>query len=108
MPEWREHWRSHALCATLLIAAILLYLAFNFSYFQPQARYLFIAIGPISIGFAIGLVYWFGKRAWMGIALTAAVLLSVNIYALLMLPAEFQKRTEGLPAQRSSMQQPAP
>ncbi len=71
----------------LVVAA---YVAFNLRYVQPQARYLFPAIGLLALWCASGLAR---KANWAPNAL-AAMLLLTNGYALGMLPGAFAERVE--------------
>lgn len=84
----------HLMNAVFLAVVVLLFLRFNLQYFQGQARYIFPAIAPIAIGFAIG---WtkltLDKAKWVGVG-TVAALLALNLYVLSSLPAQFKARTD--------------
>lgn len=75
----------------LVWGAVLLYVAFNLRYVQPQARYLFPAIGVLALWVVIG-----AARTWrFGPAVLVAMLALANLTALTILPGEFQARVEG-------------
>lgn len=88
--------RVHWLNAVMLALVTLMFLRYNYSFFQGQARYFFPAIGPIALGLALGTLYWAKNRTRLVIGAVVAGLLVLNAYAILRLPAEFEKRT-GLP-----------
>lgn len=74
------------------LAVLAAYVAFNITYVQPQARYLFPAAGPIAIWIALGIGRLGpGRGKWLGAAILTALVLT-NLYALSILPAEFAKR----------------
>jgi len=91
--EWKEAKPIHILNFIALFLVLALYLRFNLTYFQAQGRYVLPAIGPIACGVAVGVSYLSKTRKEVGVAILAAVLLSLNIYALGRLPAEFEART---------------
>lgn len=84
--------RFHALNGFFLVLVTLLFIRYNITFFQGQARYFFPAIGPISIGFALGAIYLAKSRKMWAIGSIIALLLALNIYALVRLPTEFAKR----------------
>ena len=64
-------------CAALLGVVALLFIRFNLQYFQGQARYLYPAIAPISLGLAVGLCFWLKdreKHAWVFVAVSLLIL----------------------------------
>lgn len=74
---------------------VLLFVRFNMQYFQGQARYLYPAIGPISVLISLGIARLFGKRLMpVGMAV-ATGLLVLSIYCAAWLPGEFAKRVLG-------------
>jgi len=68
------------------------FVQFNLSYRQPQARYIYPAIGPLAIFIGLGVSRVSGRHAKMVGAVVLAALLFANIYALSILPGEFKKR----------------
>jgi 4-amino-4-deoxy-L-arabinose transferase-like glycosyltransferase len=82
----------HLLNGLFLSLIVVLFLRFNLQFFQGQARYLLPAIGPISVGVGLGLLY-FSRNRWKA-TLTAfiALLLALNLYILQWLPGEFARR----------------
>jgi 4-amino-4-deoxy-L-arabinose transferase-like glycosyltransferase len=92
-PEWEGGKAISYMNITFILLVVLSYIAFNIRYFQAQARYLFPAIAPISLGFGLGLIYYAGPRwkmsfnAWV-VALTLMNLYIVTVY----LPGEFAAR----------------
>lgn len=65
---------------------------FNMTYFQAQARYLYPAIAPISIGLSVGLCSLMQKRSFWTSIIVSALLIALNVYALSRLPDDFRKR----------------
>lgn len=91
--EWKAHGRVQVLAVSFFGIVALLFLRFNAQYFQGQARYLFPAIGPIGIGFAIGILAVARDRWKIALGIFIGVLLALNAYVLSRLPSEFQRRT---------------
>ncbi|HEY3783609.1 MAG TPA: DUF2142 domain-containing protein [Fimbriimonadaceae bacterium] len=92
-PENKESRPVTVLNSVFLLLVILSFVAFNVKYFQGQSRYLFPALGPISIGFGLGLVY-FSKEKWKTsfIAYTI-VLVALNLWIVQQfLPEQFAMR----------------
>ncbi len=85
--------RPSLVLGTFFVVVLLLFLQFNMTYFQGQARYLYPAMGPIAAALGIGLSRWFGKKpiiAWIASALGLTIL---NFYILTsVLPTEFARR----------------
>ncbi|MFZ4509143.1 MAG: ArnT family glycosyltransferase [Fimbriimonas sp.] len=77
---------------TLLI--VLLFVRFNTTYFQAQARYLLPALGPIAVGIALGWAHLLKKRPLVPLALFVVLLLGANAFAFAKLPSEFAKRID--------------
>jgi 4-amino-4-deoxy-L-arabinose transferase-like glycosyltransferase len=92
--EWKEFRPANMLNAVFLIVVVVLFAGFNVRFFQGQARYLFPALGPISIGLALGLVY-FSKKQWkVSLAAWMVVLVCLNLYVVArLLPEQFARRT---------------
>lgn len=91
--EWKAHSRVQVLAVSFFGIVALLFLRFNAQYFQGQARYLFPAIGPIGIGFAIGILAVARDRWKIALGVYIGVLIALNAYVLSRLPSEFQRRT---------------
>lgn len=68
-------------CAVLLGVVALLFVRFNLQYFQGQARYLYPAIAPISLGLAGGLCFWLKGREKYAWVFVAAALLILDFLA---------------------------
>jgi len=70
---------------TVTVATVLLYVAFNRTYFQPQGRYLYTALVPLALGFIVGLrdVTPKGLRS-IALACGVAGLLILDIYTVAM------------------------
>ncbi|HLK16018.1 MAG TPA: phospholipid carrier-dependent glycosyltransferase [Fimbriimonadaceae bacterium] len=79
--------------ALLVLVVVFLFWRFNNVFFQGQARYLYPAIGPISIGFGSGLLAWGRKRPSIAIGAAATLLLALVIYAGIRVPNEFGRRS---------------
>ena len=87
--------RGLALLTFQLLLVLFTYLWYNFTYVQHQGRYLFPALVPISIGFALGMEGLFssGGSRWgavVGFVITVALVFSgvragdVNVWAVLL------------------------
>jgi len=92
-PEWQEHKGVNALLGVYALIIFLLFAGFNAKYFQGQARYIFPALGPIAIGFAIGGLNLARGRWQAALGVLGGLLLLLNLYAFSRLPDEFRKRT---------------
>jgi len=93
----RPHHRSMQVTnACFLVVIALLFVRFNSQYFQAQARYLLPALGPISIGIAIGLDHLTKKRVWISLPIVLCTLGLISVYVWTRLPDEFAKRSTGL------------
>lgn len=92
----------HLMNGVFLVVVVLLFLRFNLQYFQGQARYIFPAIAPISIGLALG---WTAlakdKAKWVGVGIVS-LLMALNLYILSSLPEQFKARTTTSPATQAS------
>jgi 4-amino-4-deoxy-L-arabinose transferase-like glycosyltransferase len=91
-PESRADRRTHVLNGAFLALITALFVRYNISFFQGQARYFYPAIGPIAIGLAIGAIYLAKSKRNLVIGSIVALLLVLNGYALWRLPSEFGKR----------------
>jgi 4-amino-4-deoxy-L-arabinose transferase-like glycosyltransferase len=76
-----------------ILLILLSYIAFNVRFFQAQARYLFPALGPICVGFGLGLVT-FGRERWKQSFIAFSIMLTVlNLWIVTQfLPGEFSAR----------------
>jgi 4-amino-4-deoxy-L-arabinose transferase-like glycosyltransferase len=84
--------KVHILNGVFLGLITILFIRYNISFFQGQARYFYPAIGPISLGLATGAIYLAKSRKLLVSGLVVALLLMLNVYALVRLPTEFAKR----------------
>jgi 4-amino-4-deoxy-L-arabinose transferase-like glycosyltransferase len=91
--DWKEARAVQVLNAAFIAIVVLLFLRFNLQYFQGQGRYLYPAIGPISLAISAGCFVLLKDRGKVGVAVVAGVLMLVNAYSFAKLPSEFQKRT---------------
>ncbi len=94
-----EERKRHGLLGVFLLCVIGLFLMFNMTYFQAQARYLFAGLPVVALGLALGQDALFKKR-WPNAseyvragALTLPILLIALGLTLAKLPDEFAKRT---------------
>lgn len=77
----------------LLFVVVVLFVQFNLTFFQAQARYLFAALPAVGGALGLGAVALYEKRAaWMWLVV-AAFLATINARALRDLPEEFRLRT---------------
>ena len=88
-----EDRRVHWLNAAMFGLVTLMFLRYNYSFFQGQARYFFPALGPICVGLAMGALYLGRRRKRMVFVFIFGGLVMLNVYALSRLPAEFARRT---------------
>jgi len=89
--NWGNARPMHLVCAVEALAVLATYIAFNLEYVQPQARYFFPALGPISVALAIGLVDWLGPRARTGAAVFAVGLFAADACGLIVAKAVFRQ-----------------
>lgn len=91
--EWRQYRPALILNGTFVGVVIIMFAAFNLRYFQGQARYLFPAIGPLSLFFGLGILYY-GREKWQTSFVAWVVMLTLaNLYLVSqILPAEFAAR----------------
>jgi hypothetical protein len=95
-PNAEERSLAHILNGTFFLVILLLFISFNNHYFQAQARYLLPAIGPIAGAFAVGLNHLLRARTYLALGIVVLVLGGVDVYALMRLPSEFERRTVDL------------
>ena len=91
-PERTDSKAVRTMGLLFFFVVLALFLRFNSQYFQGQARYVLPAIAPISAAVGLGVYGWSRSRPAVGIGLIAAVLTALNVYALSMLPGEFERR----------------
>lgn len=92
-PESRDARSVQVLNVTFAVIIVALFIRFNMQYFQGQARYLFPAIGPISLGIGLG-AFRLCKSKWMpALAILIVLPAAVDALALSRLPGEFAART---------------
>jgi 4-amino-4-deoxy-L-arabinose transferase-like glycosyltransferase len=78
--------------AVLLAVVVALFVRFNMQYFQGQARYLYPAIGPISVGLGSGLCHLLGRHKQWSWLVAAGFLACVQVLALMTLSGGFGPR----------------
>jgi 4-amino-4-deoxy-L-arabinose transferase-like glycosyltransferase len=93
-PEWKESRSVQLMNAAFWLIVAGLFVMFNLTYFQGQGRYLYPAIGPISLALSIGCFTLLGQRGKTAVSAFAGLLLLLNVYAIAKLPAEFKERTQ--------------
>jgi hypothetical protein len=93
-PEFKDAKNVQILNGVFLAIVVLLFVRFNLQYFQGQARYIYPAIGPISIGVSLGLLTLYKNRWQYGLATLCTILFALSCYAGFRLPAEFMKRVD--------------
>ncbi len=94
----KSHRRVHLMNGIFLFLITLFFIRYNISYFQGQARYFYPAIGPISLGLAIGAYYWAKSKKWLVAGGICVLLLMLNVYAIVRLPTEFARRINSISA----------
>lgn len=90
--ENTEGKRLHLVNGTFALVVLVMFLGFNATYFQAQARYLLPALGPISCGVGFGLISMFRNRIGTAFALTVLIFGLADGFALTHLPNEFAMR----------------
>ena len=91
--NWNENKRLGAITLGLIGLTVALFVMFNNTYFQAQARYLFPALSAFATLMAIGWVQIF--RKWqVALALVVIIFGGFTIYAGTQLPGEFAKRIQ--------------
>ncbi len=91
--NWNENKRLGAITLGLIGLTVALFVMFNNTYFQAQARYLFPALSAFATLMAIGWVQIF--RKWqIALALVVLIFGGFTVYAGTQLPGEFAKRVQ--------------
>ncbi|MEI7577793.1 MAG: phospholipid carrier-dependent glycosyltransferase [Armatimonadota bacterium] len=91
--NWNENKRLGAITLGLIGLTLALFVMFNNTYFQAQARYLFPALSAFATLMAIGWVHVF--RKWqIALALVVIIFGGFTVYAGTQLPGEFAKRIQ--------------
>ena len=91
--NWNENKRLGAITLGLIGLTVALFVMFNNTYFQAQARYLFPALSAFATLMAIGWVQIF--RKWqIALALVVIIFGGFTVYAGTQLPGEFAKRIQ--------------
>lgn len=70
----------------------LLFIQFNMTYFQAQARYLFPAVASVTLLFGCGIWLWIKRFPVYGFATIVTLLVVGNAMSLVFVSQEFQKR----------------
>jgi hypothetical protein len=91
--NWKENKRLGAITLGLIGLTVALFVMFNNTYFQAQARYLFPALSAFATLMAIGWVHIF-KKWQIALALVVVIFGGFTVYAGTQLPSEFAKRTQ--------------
>ncbi len=84
----------HLMNTVFFLIVLALFVQFNKTYFQGQARYLFPAIGPMAVAIALGAGNLVKSKPWIPLGVLASSLLIVNLFVLNVLPTEFAIRTD--------------
>lgn len=97
--SWRDDRFRHgkkvrALNLTFFLIVLLLFIRFDATYFQAQARYILPALGPIACGFAAGYRELCKKYKQIPLYGVVAFLLMVNTFALIRIGPAFDQRIE--------------
>lgn len=89
-----EPWRFQAVVGTLALVVTLLFIRFNMTYFQGQARYLFPAIGAFAAWYGLGLSNLLRPRGWERHAWIVAslFLIALDIVGLMTIQQGFPRR----------------
>ncbi|MDH4389644.1 MAG: hypothetical protein QE269_13055 [Fimbriimonas sp.] len=91
--NWQENKRLGAITLGLIGLTVALFVMFNNTYFQAQARYLFPALSAFATLMAIGWVQIF--RKWqIALALVVIIFGGFTVHAGTQLPGEFAKRIQ--------------
>ncbi len=81
---------------TFFLVIVALFVQFNLTYFQGQARYLFPAVAAIAVALGVGAVNLSHKRPALGWSLPFVALVCLNLYVLTsVLPEAFSIRATG-------------
>lgn len=79
-----------------VLGVLALFVRFNLQYFQAQARYLFPALGPMAVGFAMGAERLLGRRPAVAAGAFVAIFGLANYFAIPKISSEFESRTQGI------------
>lgn len=91
--NWQANKRLGSITLGLIGLTVALFVMFNNTYFQAQARYLFPALSAFATLMAIGWVQIF--RKWqIALALVVIIFGGFTVYAGTQLPGEFAKRVQ--------------
>jgi 4-amino-4-deoxy-L-arabinose transferase-like glycosyltransferase len=93
---------SHLVLVGISLVVVVLFLRFNNQYFQAQARYLYPAIGAISVWVGLGFSSLLKARPQFVVATIALPLVLANLFALIRLPSEFDKAIDAGKAVQAS------
>lgn len=84
---------AHLICGAVLAVVVLLFIQFNMTYFQGQARYLYPATAPISLGLALGLCTLLRQGSRYAWVIVSCGLVALNLAARDVMIAGFAIRT---------------
>lgn len=79
------HWTA----GVLLLVVFALFIRFNLTYFQGQARYLYPAVAVFAAGFGIGLCRLLGRHERFAAPMLALALVALNVWILDFLDKQF-------------------
>lgn len=82
----------HLILFALIVVVLALFIQFNMTYFQAQARYLYPAIVSFATGLAIGLHHWTRRARWTWVVPVVG-LGALNLYTLRLLADTFPRLT---------------
>lgn len=99
-PSQRSCKPAHAVNAACVLWILAFYIAFNLEYIQPQARYLFPALGPIAVALSMGPATWARHRRQLVTGILAAGLLAVNAMSFVVVSSKFHQNVADLAAAR--------
>ncbi len=89
----KEARAPHLMSLAFFVVIGLLFIMFNKTYFQGQARYLLPAIGPLGVAVGLGVAGLGNARPLATVAGFAVLMLGLNGYIISKLPTEFALRT---------------
>lgn len=92
--ESREGKTIHWLLGLDFFLVLASFIAFNNHYFQAQGRYLYPAIGPISVALSLGAISLTKKKPALVIAGLVVGLCFLQFEAISTIPGQFEKRIE--------------
>lgn len=93
-PEQTQCRRVNGVAGWFVVGALLAYFAYNLTYLQPQARYVFYALGPMVVALAFGLRYWTRRYFAVSAAVLLLGLLAVDLASVGILQREFATMQE--------------